>query len=100
MIPSRLQPLVPLDRQKYHPDAIFAGRRQSKTQVGGFAGEKFVRDLDQEPGAVASIRIAATCAAVSEVDEDLNPLFDDVVGLLAFDVGHKTNSAGIVLLAG
>ena len=34
-----------------------------------------------------------------QVDEDLNPLFDDVVGFLALDIGHKTHAAGVVLVA-
>ncbi len=34
-----------------------------------------------------------------QIDEDLNPFFDYVVGFLAFNIGHKTHTARIVLIA-
>jgi hypothetical protein len=37
---------------------------------------------------------------VSEIDKDLNPFFDDLVGLLTLDIGYKTNATGIVLVFG
>ena len=44
--------------------------------------------------------IASAGAAMREVDQDLNPFFDNVVRLLAFDIGHETNTACIVFLIG
>jgi hypothetical protein len=35
-----------------------------------------------------------------EVDENLNPLQDDVVRFLALDVGDEAHAAGVVLVAG
>ena len=94
-----LQALMLFDRQEHHADAIFARRRQRETESRRFAREKFVRDLNQNAGAVAGFRIATAGAPMRQVDEDLNPLFDDVVGFLALDIGHKTHAAGVVLVA-
>ena len=82
------------------PTPYSPGAGRVKPSVAAFAREEFVRNLDQEAGAVAGFRIAAAGAAMRQVDEDLNALFDDVVGFLALDVGHEADSAGIVLMAG
>jgi hypothetical protein len=37
---------------------------------------------------------------VRQIDEYLNPLLNDVVGFPTLDVGHETDSAGIVFMAG
>ena len=90
---------MPFDRQEDHADAVLARRGQREAECRRFAREKLVRNLNQQAGAVAGFRIAAAGAAVRQVDEDLNALFDDVVGFLAFDVGDETHAAGIVLVA-
>ena len=94
-----LQALMLLDRQEHHADAVLARRRQRETERRRLAREKLVRDLNQHPGAVAGFRVAAACAPMRQVDEDLNPFFDDVVGFLALDVGHKAHAAGVMLVA-
>ena len=48
-------------------------------------------------GAVAGERIAAAGAAVRQVDQDLQPLPDDLVALLAVHVDDEADAAGIVL---
>ncbi len=58
-----------------------------------------MRNLDENAGAVAGFRVAAAGAAVGQVDEDLDALDDDVVGFLAFDIGDKADTAGIMLVA-
>jgi hypothetical protein len=35
---------------------------------------------------------------VSQIDQDLNSLLDDLMTLFATDTGDKTNAAGIVLV--
>jgi hypothetical protein len=55
--------------------------------------------LNQDSGAIARFRIAAACAAMGEVDEDLQPFFDDIVRLLAFDIDDETDATGIVLVS-
>ena len=86
--------------QKHHPHAVLAGRRQRETQLGALAREELVRNLDQHPGAVAGLRIAAAGPAMRQVDEHLYALHDNVVRFLTLDVGHEADTAGIVLKAG
>ena len=81
------------------PTPYSPGGGSVKPSFGAFAREEFVRNLNQNAGAVARFRIAAAGAAMRQVDEDLDALFDDVVRLLAFDIGDKTHAAGIVLVA-
>ena len=57
-----------------------------------------MRHLQQQPGAVTGFRIAAACAAMGEVNQYLEPLLDNVVGLAALDVGDKADTASIVLV--
>ena len=94
-----LQAVVRLHRQEDHADAVLARRRQGETQLGALAREELVRDLDQDAGAVAGSRIAAAGAAVRQVDQNLDALEDDVVRLLALDIGNEADAAGIVLVA-
>ena len=98
-MPSQTRRCVLLDRQEHHADAVLAGRRQGESELGAFAAEELVRDLDQDARAVAGLRIAAAGAAMRQVDEDLNAFGDDVVRRLAVDVDDKADSAGVVLVA-
>ena len=50
------------------PTPYSPGRRQREAELRAFALEKRVRDLDQDAGAVAGLRIAAAGAAVRQVD--------------------------------
>ena len=89
-----------LHRQKYHAHAVLARRRQREAQLFTLAREEFVRDLDQDAGAIASFRIAAAGAAVREIDQDLQPFENNLVRLLALGVDHKADTAGVVLVSG
>jgi hypothetical protein len=88
-----------LHGQEYHADSVFARRRQREAKLRAFAGKKFVRDLNENSGAVARFRIASACATVREVDEDLQSLFDDVVRLHALNVNYKTDATRIVFVS-
>ena len=99
MMPSHCRRGVRLDRQKHHAHAVLARRRQREAQLGALAREELVRDLNQNAGAIAGLRIAAACAAMGQVEQNLYALHDDVVRFLALDVGDKANAAGIVLVA-
>ena len=79
------------------PYSPAGGKRE--TQLGAFAREELVRDLNQDSGAVARFRIAAAGAAMRQVDEDLQSLDDDVVRLLALDVDHETDATSIVFVS-
>ena len=80
------------------PTPYSPGAGSVKAQARAFALEKGVRNLDQNAGAVAGLRIAAAGAAVRQVDQDLNALQDDVVRLAALDIGDKADAAGVVLV--
>ena len=73
-----------------------AGRRKPKR--GAFAIEKSVRNLNQDAGAVACLRIAAASAAMRQIDQNLDALEDDVVRFPPVDIGDKADAAAIVLM--
>ena len=77
-----------------------AGLRQVEAELGAFRGEEAVRDLGQHAAAVAERRVGADRAAMVEIDEDLQALFEDVVRLAVVHVGDEADAAGIVLLGG
>ena len=60
--------------------------------------EEPVRDLDQDAGAVAGVDLASAGAAVLEVEQDLQPVFDDIRGLTAPHVDDEADATGIVLV--
>ena len=59
---------------------------------------ELVGNLDQDAGAVAHQLVGADGAAMVEVLEDLQALLDDRVALLALDVRHEADAAGVVLV--
>src|SRR5689334_4438385 len=88
------------DRQKSHADRILAWSRQAETQRLALARKKLVRNLNQHTGAIAGFRIATAGATVSQIDEDLNTLVNNLVGLVAANAGYEADSASIVLVCG
>jgi len=95
-----LEALGALNRQEDHADAVLASLGQGEAEFCAFTSEELVRDLDENAGTVAGVGVAAAGAAMGEVDEDLDPLLDDVVGFFAFDVGYETETAGIAFAIG
>ncbi len=76
-----------------------AGLRQLEADLGGLAREEGMRDLHQNAGAVAGARIGADRAAMFEVAENADRVGDDLMRLLALDVGDEADAAGILLHA-
>jgi len=62
--------------------------------------KKYVRNLNQDAGAVTRLRVAARSAAMRQVDENFKTLADDLVAFFAANAGHQSHAAGIVLTAG
>src|ERR1035441_2220836 len=93
-----LQALMFFDGQKCHAHAISAGPRQIETQRAAFAHKELVGDLEEDAGAVAGLRIASAGAAVRQVEQHLDSLLNNLVTLLAANVGHESDPAGVVLL--
>ena len=67
-----------------------------KPSFAGFLGEKLVRRLNQNAGAVAGARIGADRAAMFEVEQDRQRVFDDLVRLAGLDIGNESDTAGIL----
>src|SRR4051794_27229469 len=76
-----------------------AGLRQLEADLGSLAGEEGVRDLHQNAGAVAGARIGAHRAAMFEIAQYVDRVGDDLMRLLALDVGNEADAAGVLLQA-
>ena len=55
-------------------------------------------DLEQNAGAIAGFGIASAGAAVRQIEQHLDSLFYNFVAFVAANVGHESDSAGVVLL--
>ena len=97
--PSHCRRLCLSTGRKTHGHAVGARLGQLHAQLAALAGKEDVRNLNQDAGAVAGLRVAARRAAMGEVDENLEALADDLVAFFAADAGDKSHAAGIVLIA-
>lgn len=88
------------DRQKRHADGVLAGCGQGEAKGFAFAGEKLMWNLDQQPGTVTGFGVAATSAAMCQVDEDLNSLLNNLMTPVTTNTGDKTDAAGVMLMRG
>ena len=88
-----------LPRHEQRADGVFAGLRQLEADLRGLAREEGVRDLHQDAGAVAGARIGADRAAMFEIAENADRVRDDLMRLLALDVGDEADAAGILFQA-
>ena len=80
-------------------DAVLAGRRQFDALGRHFLAQEPVRNLHQHAGAVADQRIGADGAAMGEVFQHRQTVFDDLMRLHTLHVGDEADAAGIVLVA-
>ena len=62
--------------------------------------EEGMGDLGQHAAAVAERRVRAGGAAMVEVDEDLQSLFQDRMRLAVLHVGDEADAAGVALVRG
>src|SRR3954470_20974651 len=88
-----------IHRQKAHGDGVAAGLRQFAPAPLRPIAQQRVRHLDHEASAVPDQRIGADRAAMVEVDEDLQAATYDVVRFSPLDIGDKSDTARIVLVA-
>ena len=93
-----IQARLLFDRKKGHSNRVLAGSRQREAERFALAREKFVRNLNQQAGAITGLRIASTGTAVGEIDKDLNSLLNDLMAFLAANACHKTDATGVVLV--
>ena len=85
-------------RQEAHRHGIFARLRQFHARGFGPFAQQRVGNLNQDAGAVAHQGVGAHRAAMVEIDQKLEPLADNAVGFLAFDVGDKAHAARVMLM--
>ena len=85
---------------KNSADAVVAGLGQADAERRAFAAEELVRDLDQEAGAVAGVRLAAAGAAMVQVFERGQPVVNDLVRALALEMDDEAHAAAVVLELG
>ena len=67
---------------------------------GQFRTVEGVRNLNQNPRAIAHERVRPDRPTVIQISQDVEALGHDVVGLLAFYVGHKADATGVVFIFG
>ncbi len=84
-------------RHEQRADGVFAWLRQLEAELACLAGEEGVRDLHQDAGAVAGARVGADRAAMLEIAQDAQRVGDDLMRLLALDVGDEADAAGVLL---
>ena len=82
-------------RQEAHADAVAPGLGQLEVDVGA---EEGVRQLEQQPRAVAGAHVGALGPAVLEVVERLQGLVDHVVARDVVQPGDHRDAAGVVLV--
>ena len=87
-------------RQKNHPHAVAARFGQGKAQSGTFLLKEPMRHLQQDAGPVPRLRVAAASPPMAQVDQNLQALGDDLVGLAAPDVGDHAHPATVVFQPG
>ena len=56
-----------------------------------------MRDLHEDAGAIAHARVGANRAAMLQIAENAQSVFDDLMRLAALDVGDETDAAGILV---
>ncbi len=77
--------------------SVLARLRQFEAEFLRLPDEELVRDLHQNAGAVAHARVGADRAAMLQIAEDAQAVFDDQVRLAALDVGNESDAAGILV---
>src|ERR1019366_7800545 len=94
------QTLGVLHRQEHHAHAVGSGLRQRESQFGALAHEELMRDLDQNAGSVAGLRVAPASAAMRQIDKDLNAFLHDLVRFVAIQIHYEAHTAGVVFMTG
>jgi hypothetical protein len=84
--------------QKHHTDSIFAGCGKVDTQVSALFLEEPMRHLEKDTGSVPCLGVGTTSASVAQINKDLNPLLDNVVGCRTLNVRYDTHATGVVFM--
>ncbi len=87
-------------RHEHRADGVLARSGQGKAFFLRLAREEGVRNLNEDACAVASARIGADGATMFEIAENADRVGDDLMRLLAFDVGNEADAARILFQCG
>ena len=87
-------------REKHHPHPVPARFRQGNVPILTDAPEKLMGDLQKNPRAVTGAGVTTLRPAMMQIFQHPQGFFNNLVGLAAFDVGHKANAARILLKTG
>ena len=93
-----LAALAGIARQEDQSAAVFARRRQRKAVAFSHVLQKAVWKLQQDASAIAGVDFTATGAAMIQVAQYLDGLFQDAVRFAPLDVHDKADPAGVVLI--
>ena len=85
-------------RHEELPDRVVARLRKIKPKLRAFRRKESVRDLREHAASIAERRISPDRAAMIEIGQDLQALFENVVRPAVFHVGHEADAAGIMLI--
>jgi len=84
--------------QEHDTAGVLAFLGQVDAQFGGFGTQEGIGHLNQDAGAITQQRVITGSAAVVEVFQDQQTLFNDTVALLVLDMGNETDAAGILFV--
>ena len=87
-----------VDRQEAHGHAIATRPAKLHSELRTLLRKKFMRDLDQNASAIAGLRVRTRSAAMSQVDQHLETLANDLLALLASNAGNQAHAASIMLI--
>ena len=82
-----------------HGHGVFADRRQIDVRTLGPVAQQTVRNLNQNPGTIPYQRVSTHGTAMVQIDENLQTAGHDFMRFAAFDIGHKSYPARVVLVS-
>ena len=81
-------------------DAIVLRGGQGHAKASAFLHEEVMGNLHEDAAAVAELGIRAHRAAMVKIEQDLQALLDDGVGLAVVQVGDEADAAGVLAMGG
>ena len=83
--------------QEDHTQTVMALSRDGDALLTELLDYKIVRQLDNQACSIAGLRVGSRRSSVAQVYQHLKTLFDNLVGLFAFDVGNQSDTTSVVL---